>query len=364
MNITVKNGKTHPFISVLNGNQVSYNLENDIVHAFMEDDHYPDGYAASAKTSLVRPYEKFVNESSHASWTEITRPVLLFGDGDTVVLTTDGKSLSYPMIDGYAKIYNLVPKCSYTWKMFKNNIQTKSGSFTTEGTVRMILLGDAINCRDIGGYACEGGHVAYGKLIRGIQIDNATYDSPEPTELRRLGITAELDLRLKNKRYTKPSIGLNYYGTLYNASQTVTSDKYGLTAGYSPVLTNPKNVNNCLTVIANEIENGGGVFFHCKAGADRTGTLAVIILGLLGVSEDNMVKDWEMTSLSCWYNFKRIDTEYLTDYPKGEMRSFFKNVKAYKGNNFQEKITWWLINKASVKQELIDKLKSLLIVKD
>ena len=363
MNIIVKNGKTHPFISVLDGNQVSYNLENDIVHAFMENERYPDGYGASSKPSLIRPYTPFVNESSQSSWTEITRPVLLFGNGEKVDLTNDGKTLSYPMTDGYAKIYNLIPNRTYIWKMYKDGMKCKEGTFHTEGTVRMILLGDSVNCRDIGGYPCEGGTVIYNKMIRGIQIDAAEYDSVEAQTLRDMGITAELDLRLKNKRYKPNDLGLKYYGSVYNNSRTLTSDKYGLTAGYAPVLTNPKNVNNCLTVIANEVENGGGVFFHCKAGADRTGTLAAIILGLLGVSEENIIKDWEMTSFSCWYNFKRIDTEDLTDYPQGEMRSFFKKVKTYPGNNFQERITYWLINKAGVPQQLIDRLKNLLIVK-
>ena len=38
--------------------------------------------------------------------------------------------------------------------------------------------------------------------------------------------------------------------------------------------------------------------FHCIAGADRTGALAAVLEALLGVSEDDIVTDYAMTSLS------------------------------------------------------------------
>ena len=40
------------------------------------------------------------------------------------------------------------------------------------------------------------------------------------------------------------------------------------------------------------------IVFHCIHGRDRTGTLAFIINGLLGVSEEDLKKDFEMTFLS------------------------------------------------------------------
>ena len=39
--------------------------------------------------------------------------------------------------------------------------------------------------------------------------------------------------------------------------------------------------------------------FHCIAGADRTGSLAYVLNALLGVSEDELQKDWEVT---CWWS--------------------------------------------------------------
>ena len=38
------------------------------------------------------------------------------------------------------------------------------------------------------------------------------------------------------------------------------------------------------------------ILFHCAKGADRTGTMAFLLDGLLGVDEDSLAKDWQMTA--------------------------------------------------------------------
>ena len=45
-------------------------------------------------------------------------------------------------------------------------------------------------------------------------------------------------------------------------------------------------------------EDNYPVFYHCNAGADRTGTLTFLINGLLGVSYEDLTKDFELTSFS------------------------------------------------------------------
>ena len=40
------------------------------------------------------------------------------------------------------------------------------------------------------------------------------------------------------------------------------------------------------------------MYFHCHGGSDRTGTLAFLLEGLLGVSESDLSKDFELTYYS------------------------------------------------------------------
>ena len=42
--------------------------------------------------------------------------------------------------------------------------------------------------------------------------------------------------------------------------------------------------------------DGKVVYFHCHGGADRTGTLAFLLEALLGVSESDLSKDFELTT--------------------------------------------------------------------
>ena len=59
------------------------------------------------------------------------------------------------------------------------------------------------------------------------------------------------------------------------------------------------------------------VLFHCSGGRDRTGTLAFLLNGLLGVSEDDLCRDWEA---SCFgdkaLNFSPDRIQRLRDYLK------------------------------------------------
>ena len=41
--------------------------------------------------------------------------------------------------------------------------------------------------------------------------------------------------------------------------------------------------------------NHDNIYFHCTIGTDRTGTIAYFLEGLLGVSEEDRLRDYEMT---------------------------------------------------------------------
>ena len=71
--------------------------------------------------------------------------------------------------------------------------------------------------------------------------------------------------------------------------------------------------------------------FHCIAGADRTGRLALVLEALLGVREDEIVEDYIMTSLSS--SGVRGADSFRT-----EMKAF----AAYPGATLQERVAGYV----------------------
>ncbi|HMN62195.1 MAG TPA: tyrosine-protein phosphatase, partial [Anaerolinea sp.] len=78
------------------------------------------------------------------------------------------------------------------------------------------------------------------------------------------------------------------------------------------------------------------VLIHCWAGADRTGTLAFLVNGVLGVALDDLIHDYELTSLS------RAGLRLHTDQ---SFQEILQGLKAYavKGDTLQERIRAYLL---------------------
>lgn len=157
--------------------------------------------------------------------------------------------------------------------------------------VRIINVSGGRNIRDAGGWRTQSGDtVKYGLLYRGAQL-NGRKGGPKlsqkgiDTFRNELKVATELDLRSvtddggqtecafgSDKNYVKISIGQ------YDAA----------------LKSNGTQLKQIFEVLADE--NNYPLYFHCNAGADRTGTVAFLVGGLLGVSESDLTKDFELTS--------------------------------------------------------------------
>ena len=145
---------------------------------------------------------------------------------------------------------------------------------------------EAWNVRDLGGWACDGGTVKYGLLIRGGQIAAAD----RAVLVGELGVQHEIDLRGKEGRdpsdgdvATESPLGSDVWFTI--------ADK---AASYA--LTPVETWQTYLRCVIDAVTHREPVYLHCTAGADRTGTLACVLEGLLGMSQSDIDKDYELTT--------------------------------------------------------------------
>lgn len=239
------------------------------------------------------------------------------------------------MVSGFIsslEIKNLIPATMYYWKVkgSKKEDVSEVRTFTTEACgVRYISAEGGANIRDLGGWTTESGQtVNYGLLYRGNMLNGFNGGAMLTEEgintfANELGIKTEIDLRTigsdnggqtsnwfgENLQYIQAP--LNQFTTIldYNSWQNLPdSQKQPVTKNadgswrydYKNYSANSlKTIFDCLGN-----ENNYPIYFHCNAGADRTGTLAFLVSGLLGVEYDGLVKDFEMTSFSA-YSGKR-----------------------------------------------------------
>lgn len=186
-------------------------------------------------------------------------------------------------------VYNLIPGVVYHYDVLNNaGAVLKSGFVRPVGQVRMIN-GFSYNVRDMGGWHADGGTIAYGKLYRGAQLEGIT-NNGKNIFLNDLGISIDLDLRrTKSDGSERPSdvlnLGVNGYENIptlkfFDNGSGNTCDLYQM----------------AIRDIINWLGEGKPVYFHCAGGADRTGSLSFLIEALLGVSESDLSKDYELTS--------------------------------------------------------------------
>lgn len=171
-------------------------------------------------------------------------------------------------VDGVT-FYNEVPNAETPFAT-----ANKAGTLTPLDQVRWIKS-QTTNCRDLGGWACDGGTVRYGLLYR----SGALVAADEALFINQLGIRRELDLTADGTPAYPGKMRFSGYSSY---------------AMYS--LTNTDAWRFNLQTVFDSVQYSEPLIFHCAMGADRTGTLACVLEALLGVNQNNIDKDYELTS--------------------------------------------------------------------
>ena len=96
--------------------------------------------------------------------------------------------------------------------------------------------------------------------------------------------------------------------------------------------------NTIKTVMNYVVEDDDSIFFHCTIGTDRTGTLAYFLEGLLGVSEEDRLEDYELS-----YYFGMTNRDRYHDYLQNSSYNP-RFTTMYNTYNTNAKIYEWFMN--------------------
>lgn len=181
----------------------------------------------------------------------------------------------------------------------------------------------AWNVRDLGGWPCDGGTVKYGLLIRGGKLAAAD----RAVLVVELGIQHDLDLRGREGGGSddEPDMTESPLGSDVWYTRTQQYAWYALT----PVAT----WQAYLRCVIDAVTHREPVYFHCTAGADRTGTLACVLEGLLGMSQSDIDKDYELTT---FYSGSGSDAT-ARRRNESDWKGLINAINAVSGDTFRDK---------------------------
>lgn len=349
-------------------NITDFSLVNPHVQEFIDTDDYPDDnydetYVKDLSGSYF--YRKDLPVPVVVRWEkddDVVQYTVTINHLDEKILNT-GMQIYYSNKNNIL-IYNLLPNTTYHYQVWgllaDSKIKNlKNGSFTTiAGRPRMLHIEGIQNVRDIGGYTGNDGKtVKYGKLFRGSAMDEDAYMSLSITgegkeELtRRVGVRTDLDLR---GEVSKSAI-LNDADYFYLKDANGNRTSY---ESYDNAITSSTHrgyFKTILEYIVTRLENNRPVYIHCQGGCDRTGTLVFLLLGLLGVSESDLAKEYELSSFSAIGHKSR--TRNSTTYNYSGMVT---KIKEYSGTTITDKFKAFAVA-CGIAEATIDSFRSLML---
>lgn len=341
----------------------TYLVTNEFVQNYMQTVNYEDfDFSNSSLHGSPLPgggpskNDEELPPTVKIEWTQSssTLNIDLYGDGVLERSYTRSGSKSGNSME----LTNLVPGRHYTYKVYRESDgEIKGqGGFYTRGSLHQVYFQDNVrNGRDLGGWqTMDGKTVRYLKLFRGGQIGSRYMNSTGKAEMLAEGIKAEIDLREKDDVPSSSPLGS---GIAFCAPGFERGYVDGMLEG------NPDGVKKCFEFTVNCLRENKPVYFHCAAGRDRTGTFSIILLGLLGVREGDIAKDYELTYFSPEeWSMQKIDGEMVYNHTRdvSTYRETVEYLAAYDKSSFKTGVEKYLIS-IGVSQKDIDDLRTIML---
>ena len=250
----------------------------------------------------------------------------------TVVDGYTGNSVTKNVNAGAVTIYNCTPGAVSKFVLLgaDGNI-IQQGIIKPTGDCRMIYMTNVDNIRDLGGWSCDGGTVKYGLLFRGGEMYGYLTNDGKQQALDMLGILKEIDLRFASELNGRTESGFGPTVDMLWVDMTWNDLSYQKSSGNIKAIFDPLFDY----VIANK-----PTYFHCSAGADRTGVVALLCEAILGVSQSDCDKDYELSSFNSGVSTdaearRRNETPWTRE---------INYLNAYPGATFRDKVVNFMVS--------------------
>jgi protein-tyrosine phosphatase len=181
---------------------------------------------------------------------------------------------------------------------------------------RRLTIAGTYNLRDLGGYSAGSGQTRWRRILRADTLHRLQPDGIE--QIIKAGIRTVVDLRSGRELESAPNpfrdhpdvhyVAISLFDQLVPPS--VGRERQGdlLLVLYLMALADRQDaIREVLTAIAEARD--GAVLFHCTGGKDRTGIIAALILGAVGVETQLILDDYALTKQATTSMMKEINAE-------------------------------------------------------
>jgi protein tyrosine/serine phosphatase len=326
----------------------SYTLYNKAMGSYLSEVTYSaDDYS----TSEVSKYDTISVGYSRRDWPSYFMIKWMPYDGvknqhlyvsDNPLFYNSIIDVELPKADSTYRIENLTPQSVYYYKISGDKsdgstMMLSSSAFKVSGTARVAKAEEVYNIRDFGGWTgMDGYKVKYGILFRGSRLrenlgngDNGGKAFTDDTRNLKADykLNAEIDLRTASEVSSSQSVFGNKVQAKYLKVPTA-QDCLG-----ENILSGDAYITAMSSIIAWTKLNKK-IYIASSLGADRAGAMAFLVNGLLGVDENDLAKDYELSSftedpLAAGKEFKRN----TGNYP-----AMVEKIKTLEGSTLQIKI--------------------------
>ena len=201
-----------------------------------------------------------------------------------------------------------LPQCSETIDLMDRPIHKTDSAFQNEN-YRLLPMDGSHNTRELGGYkTTDGKSIKWGMLFRSDKLSDIS--KADQAYLQNLGIKKIIDFRSKEEKAEDPDIvpkGISYIempisvdGAMRSKIEAVLKGETNKEVKSFLIDANKEFVSDYNGVyedfLKNLIDDDGPALFHCTAGKDRAGFAAAITLIALGVSKEDVIKDYMKTN--------------------------------------------------------------------
>jgi len=289
----------------------------------------------------------------------------------TVILATDTEFKNYvaaSTFSNYVTFKNLLADKDYYYCVKTDDYTSQTVHFRTEAYGRMIDSRAVINVRDMGGRRVEGNkRIKQGLVFRGAQMVKEGYYTTSgsykaanmDTETFRL---FQKDLRIKYEEDLRNDAELKEHVAQINDENYKCTYHQTVLYSYGDLFKMGIEQKRCVASFFHSVCNAEAehMYFHCVAGADRTGMYGFLLGGLLGMSYTDLIIDYELTSFSKQPRYHYKNVENSTQFPM--FIYTIKNLSYFnKEASLSTNIENILVNEFGVSKNDISTIKNVML---